>query len=195
MWGDVDIRIQRAVAGIRRAFRGRLTRVNSKLNIQQVQANGLAGENIQNAQLFQHFGFTSNPPAGTQCIMLPVGGQTSHSIIIATENENYRITALQSGEVAIYSSEGAFVAIKKGRIVDVDCDTFNVKCKNYNINCENYKASASNGAEYDTPLLHATNEISDGQSTMNDMRTVYNDHDHQENGDGGGITDSPDQKM
>lgn len=203
MWADIDARISRAMAGIRRAFRGRLSRVNSGLNIQQVQVNGLAGEVVQDAELFQHFGFTSNPPANTQCVIVPIGGRTSHSIIVATENEKYRITALESGEVAIYSSEGAFVKIKKGRIVDVECDTYNVKCKNYNVTCEEnfdvscdaYKTKASVIAEFDTPELKSTQEIADGKSTMSEMRKVYDDHDHHENGDGGGITDAPTSKM
>jgi phage baseplate assembly protein V len=114
MWGQVDQRIRSALRGIRLAFRGRLTRVKSDLIIQQVQVKGLAGEQLQDAEFFQHFGFTSCPPAGTQCIVLPMGGQTSHAIIIATENGAYRIQNLASGEVAIYSSEGAYVHIKKG---------------------------------------------------------------------------------
>lgn len=129
MWNQVDQRIRSALRGIRLAFRGRLTRVKSDLSIQQVQVNGLAGEKLQDAELFQHFGFTSCPPAGTQCIVLPIGGQTSHSIIIATENGAYRLQ-VASGEVAIYSDEGAFVHIKKGRIVEVECDEYHVKTKN-----------------------------------------------------------------
>ncbi|STU35668.1 Mu-like prophage protein gp45 [Klebsiella pneumoniae] len=78
---------------------GVLTRVKSDLTIQQVQVKGLAGEQLQDAELFQHFGFTSCPPAGTQCIVLPIGGQTSHAIIIATENGAYRLQ-VASGEVA-----------------------------------------------------------------------------------------------
>lgn len=129
MWNQVDLRIRSALRGIRLAFRGRLTRVKSGLSIQQVQLKGLAGEQLQDAELFQHFGFTSCPPAGTQCIVLPIGGQTSHAIIIATENGAYRLQ-VASGEMAIYSEEGAFVHIKKGRIVEVECDEYLVKAKN-----------------------------------------------------------------
>ncbi|MGK3122919.1 phage baseplate assembly protein V [Candidatus Pantoea formicae] len=195
MWDQVDSRIRRALTGIRRAFRGRLTRINSALKIQQVQINGLAGEQLQDAELFQHFGFTSNPPAGTQCIMLPMGGQTSHSIIIATENENYRITALASGEVAIYSVDGAYVKIKRDRIVEVDCDIYRVRCKQYDVFTEDFNVTATNGAEFDTPELHGTNEVSDGKSTISSLRDTYNGHTHPENGDGGGTTSQPNQSM
>lgn len=192
MWDQVDSRIRRAMSGIRRAFRGRLTRVNSALKIQQAQVNGLAGEQLQDAELFQQFGFTSNPPAGTQCVILPLGGQTSHSLIIATEHEKYRITQLASGEVAIYSMEGAYVAIKKGRIVEVDCDIYRVRCKQYEVTSEDYKVAASKGAEFDTPELHGTNEVSDGKSTLSKLRSTYNGHTHPENGN---TTSKPSQPM
>lgn len=194
MWDQVDSRIRRAMAGVRRAFRGRLTRVKSDLKIQQAQVNGLAGEQLQDTELFQHFGFTSNPPAGSQCLVVPLGGQTSHSVIIATENEKYRITALDSGEMAIYSMDGAYVAIKRGRIVEVDCDIYRVKCKSYQVTSEDFKVSASNGAAFDTPDLHALQELSDGKSTMSKLRTIYDGHTHHHGGDEG-TTDKPDQPM
>ncbi|HCM2946910.1 TPA: phage baseplate assembly protein [Klebsiella quasipneumoniae subsp. similipneumoniae] len=193
MWNQVDLRIRSALRGIRLAFRGRLTRVKSDLTIQQVQLKGLAGEQLQDAELFQHFGFTSCPPAGTQCIVLPIGGQTSHAIIIATENGAYRLQ-VASGEVAIYSDEGAFVHIKKGRIVEVDCDEYLVKTKKYTVETEDYGVSASAGATFETPLLKASEQLSDGKSTLDEMRETYDDHDHDHGGDAG-TTDKPNQQM
>ncbi|TKI08669.1 phage baseplate assembly protein V [Martelella alba] len=194
MWDQIDSRIRAALRGIRFAFRGRLTRVNSALKIQQVQLNGFAGEQLQDAEMFQHFGFTSCPPAGTQCIILPLGGQTSHSIIIATENDTLRIAQLASGETAIYSAEGAYVAIKKGRVVDVDCDEYHVKCKKYTVESEDYNVAATNGAEFDTPLLKGTQEIADGKSTIDEIRAIYDEHTHHHD-DPAGVTDPPNQQM
>ncbi|MFD3249469.1 phage baseplate assembly protein V [Rahnella aquatilis] len=152
MWNNIDARINRALSGIRRAFRGVLTRVNSAGPVQTVQVNGVAGEQLQDAELYQNFGFTSVPPAGSKAIILPLGGQTSHSIIIATEHTAYRIKALKSGEVSIYSDEGAHITIKKGRIVDVECDTYQVRCKNYNV-------TAEEKANFDTPMVNATHQV------------------------------------
>ncbi|OHY60161.1 phage baseplate protein [Pluralibacter gergoviae] len=193
MWNQVDQRIRYALRGIRLAFRGRLTRVKSDLSIQQVQVNGLAGEKLQDAELFQHFGFTSCPPAGTQCIVLPIGGQTSHSIIIATENGAYRLQ-VASGEVAIYSDEGAFVHIKKGRIVEVECDEYHVKTKKYTVEAEDYGVTASTGAAFETPLLKTSNQLADGKSTLDAVRETYDGHDHEHGGDAG-TTDKPNQQM
>ncbi|GJL37216.1 baseplate assembly protein [Enterobacter hormaechei] len=200
MWHLVDQRIRAALRGIRLAFRGRLTRVKSDLSIQQVQLKGLAGEQLQDAEFFQHFGFTSCPPAGTQCIVLPMGGQTSHSIIIATENGAYRIQNLASGEVAIYSSEGAYVHIKKGRIIEADCDEYRVRTKKYIVESEEYDVTATDTASFTTPELNASEnvkaggEIEDNKSTMNAIRQTFDDHDHEHGGDAG-TTGKPNQQM
>lgn len=193
MWNLVDLRISAALRGIRLAFRGRITRVKSGLSIQQVQGNGLAGEKVQDAELFQHFGFTSCPPAGTQCIVLPLGGQTSHSIIIATENGAYRLQ-VASGEMAIYSDEGAYVHIKKGRIVETECDEYLVKTKKYTVLAEDYDVTATAGANFETPQLKTSDRLADGKSTLDAIRETYDDHDH-EHGSDAGTTDKPNQQM
>ena len=193
MWNQVEFRIRAALRGLRLAFRGRLTRVKSDLSIQQVQVNGLAGEKLQDAELFQHFGFTSCPPAGTQCIVLPIGGQTSHSIIIATENGAYRLQ-VASGEMAIYSDEGAYVHIKKGRIVEIECDEYLVKAKKYTVKAEDYDVTATAGANFETPLLKTSDQLADGKSTLDAIRETYDDHDHDHGGDAG-TTDKPNQPM
>lgn len=187
MWAEFDRRMRRAMGSIRQAFRVKLTRVNSELPVQQFQAKGLNGEMLQDAELFQQFGFTSVPPAGAMAVAIPLGGQTSHTIVVATEHAAYRIQTLKSGEVAIYSDEGARVVIKKGRVIEVDCEEYRVTCKNYHV-------EATDGATFDTPLVKGTNEIADGKSTMNEMRDIYDEHDHNHGGDAG-ITDTPNQTM
>ncbi|MGL9774685.1 MAG: phage baseplate assembly protein domain-containing protein [Sodalis sp. (in: enterobacteria)] len=37
-------------------------------------------------ELFQHYGLTSVPPASTMAVVLPVGGRTRHSIVIASKH-------------------------------------------------------------------------------------------------------------
>jgi phage baseplate assembly protein V len=161
MWRDVEKRIDRALSGVRQAFRGVLKLVNSRADVQLVQLDGLAGEPLQDAELFQHFGFTSNPPDGTMTVVLPVGGKTSHSIIVATEHGNYRLKSLKPGEMAIYSDEGANVTIKKGRIVEANCDIYRVNCKTYQVN-------ATDKADFVTPEVAASAVLTvEGQTNSN----------------------------
>jgi phage gp45-like len=64
MWNKIDSRINTALNRIRQAFRGVLIRVNSGGDIQTIQGKGLATESLQDVEMFQQYGFTSNPPRG-----------------------------------------------------------------------------------------------------------------------------------
>lgn len=194
MWNRIDSRINGALNRIRKAFRGVLTRVNSAGDVQTIQLKGLSGEQLQDVELFQHYGFTSNPLPGSMAILLPLNGMTSHSIVIATEHGKYRLKALKPGEVALYTDEGASIVLKRGKIIDVTCDEYNVTTKKYNVKSENYNVAASTKAEFDTPLLKGTNEIEDGKSTMSAVRQTFDTHDHNHGGDAG-VTQKPNQQM
>ncbi|HHF4334773.1 phage baseplate assembly protein V [Haemophilus influenzae] len=115
-----------AAEEIRQAFRGVLHLVKSADNIQKVQASGLADETLQDVELMQQFGFTSVPPANTQAVILPIGGQTTHGIVIATENGSFRVKNLQGGEVAVYDESGSSIVLKKGRLIEIDCDVLKI---------------------------------------------------------------------
>ena len=155
MWADVDKRIRRAMAGVRQAFRGVLARTSHGSGSQLAQVDALAGERLQDCELFQQFGFTSNPPAGTAVVVLPVGGKTSHGIVIATEHGSYRLKALKTGEVALYTDEGAKIVLKRGRLIETDCDVFKVNCKTWEVN-------ASDKADFNTPMLTASQQVTAG---------------------------------
>lgn len=122
----IQQKAQGAAEGIRQAFRGVLHLVKSADNIQKVQASGLADETLQDVELMQQFGFTSVPPANTQAVILPIGGQTTHGIVIATENGSFRLKNLQGGEVAIYDESGSSIVLKKGRLIEIDCDVLKI---------------------------------------------------------------------
>lgn len=116
---EIDARITRKLAGIRQAFRGVLTLVKAAGAVQMIQGDGLSGETMQDSELFQHYGYTSNPPAGTMAIVLPMGGKTAHGIVIATEHGNYRLKSLESGEMAIYDDLGQKVHLtREGIVID-----------------------------------------------------------------------------
>lgn len=139
---DVDKRIARAMSGVRKAFRCVIGTVNSAPNISLIQGGGSAGEKVQDNEIFQHYGFTSNPPVGSQAIVLPLGGKTSQGIIIATEHGSYRIKNLNPGEVAIYTDEGDSIVLKRNHLIEVTTETF--------------KINAATKVEMNTPLLQVS---------------------------------------
>ena len=98
----IQQKAQGAVDEIRQAFRGILHLVKSADNIQKVQASGLADETLQDVELMQQFGFTSVHPANTQALILPIG------------------------EVAVYDESGSSIVLKKGRLIEIDCDVLKI---------------------------------------------------------------------
>jgi len=185
----IDKRIDRAMGRVRKAFRAVLSRVSTAPAVALVQASGVAGETLQDAELFQHYGYTSAPPAGTMAVVLPIGGKTAHGIVVATEHGSYRIRGLKSGEVAIYTDEGDSIVLKRGRMIEVTTDVL--------------KISAAIKVQIDTPLIDTTADIdADGEITdrkatggrsMSHMREAHYTHTHREN-DVGGETNVPTQQ-
>lgn len=152
MWNKVNQRISEAMATIRQAFRGVTATTDSSAKVQMLQLQGLLPENLDGAEYFQHFGFTSNPPAGSMAIIMPLNGETSHSVIIATEHGAYRLKELAPGEVALYTNEGASVVLKKGKIIEATCTT-------YRVICDDYDVQAKNKASFTTPELTASEQV------------------------------------
>jgi phage baseplate assembly protein V len=109
--------IQRAMAGSRQAFRGVLQSLKPTTRVQRAQVAGLAGEVVPDAELMQHFGFTSRVPSGAQLVVLPVGGKTSQSVVVATEHGSFRIALAADGETCIYSQWGDRVYLKADRSI------------------------------------------------------------------------------
>ena len=118
--------IARGVNSVRQAFRGKTNIVDAAQATQRVQISGLADETLQALEYMQHFGLTSNPPEGTDAVVIPLGGKSSHGIIIATENGSFRLKNLQSGEVAVYDQSGSSIVLKHGRRIEMDCDKLNI---------------------------------------------------------------------
>lgn len=68
---------------------------------------------------------------------------TSHGIIVTTTNGAYRITGLADGETAVYNAAGAKVVLKKGRLIEIDCDSLKITAPNgVKIEANNVECSA-----------------------------------------------------
>lgn len=105
------------------AGRAILTAINDGAKIQEVQLKALKDETLEKVQRFQEFGFTSNPPKGTEAILVALGGSRGNSVIIATDNRLVRLTGLASGETAIYTDDGTYLHLKKAGIVELKAAT------------------------------------------------------------------------
>jgi phage baseplate assembly protein V len=90
--------------------------VHDARKLQEVQITGFAGETIDGAERVQQYGFTSVPHAGAEAILLSIGGNRSHPVVIAVDDRRYRLTALEGGEVALYDDQDQKIHIKRDGI-------------------------------------------------------------------------------
>ncbi|ECQ1030350.1 phage baseplate assembly protein V [Salmonella enterica subsp. enterica serovar Stanley] len=162
----ISQRINQALARIRQAFRILIGATDSAVAVQRIQAQGIGNENLRGIELFQQYGFTSHPLPGTMGIVLPLGGVSSHSIVIATEHGAYRLKSLNPGEVALYTDEGAKIVLKRGKLIEADCETFRVNCTGFEVNCkqaavncDTWATSATDSASFTTPELSTSEKL------------------------------------
>lgn len=122
----------------------------------------LAGETVRAAERFAHFGMTSRPPTGSEVVVLFIGGNRDHPIVVADEDRRSRPTGtLAEGETLIYSAGGARVLLKADGTVEVTAGTL----------------SASGDVEAAGDVA-AGGEVADGVGTLDALRQAYNVHVH-----------------
>lgn len=168
----------RVRGSIRQAFRAVAAR-NTHGKLIGVQMQGLAGETVDGEQ-FQNYGFSSAPLPGAEYIVIPVGGDSKHSVVVASEDGRYRLQ-LQDGEVSLYTDEGDYVHMKRGRMIEVVTDDLVFKVKN-RVRFETPLVEMT-GNQYVEGSVKADGDIADFKRTMQADRDIYNGHDH-----GGGPT-------
>jgi phage baseplate assembly protein V len=99
----------------------RLIKDDKKL--QELQLEVLKGELRDRCERFQNYGFTSHPKPGATAVVLFVGGNRDHPLVVAVDDPRYRKLGLAEGEVAIYTDEGDFILLKRGREIQVTAGT------------------------------------------------------------------------
>jgi phage baseplate assembly protein V len=183
---DITEAIERVFKRVQMMFwRARVVLVDDSASVQwmQVKLNDL--ETAERMRLAE-FGLASNPPAGSDALLLHVAGDRSAGVVFATNHQPSRPKGLAPGETMLYSQDGKHVYMTasggivveaKGQNVTVN-DAANVTC-----NCSGvYKVVAPGGVQFVTPLVSSTGDIQDNSGsnarTMAAMRSIYDVHEH-----------------
>jgi len=113
--------IEKMLAPIRRKLSLMVTRGVVKLikdtgGLQTLQLTALADETLDGVERIQQYGFTAHPHPESDCLILNVGANRSHPIVIAVDDRRYRLK-LSPGEVALYDDQGQAVKLMRSGIV------------------------------------------------------------------------------
>lgn len=155
--------VRRAVEPLQRKLRMLAGRAVIRLMSDAVtaQVEGLADEVRDAAEVFQQYGFRSMPLPGAEGVMLSLGGNRDHTVMICVGDRRYLTTVLANGEVALEDYLGKFVHLKADGSIEVKADT---------------------KVRINAALLECTGQIRDlcdgAGKTMEEMRTIYNGHAH-----------------
>lgn len=120
--------VKRIVSPLARRVLGVVARaiiktIDDSPGMQKAQVSILRDEVRDKVDRVQQYGFSSVPKAGADAIVIFVGGNRDHGIVIATDDARYRMKGLSAGEVALYTDEGDYVYLKRGRVVKIKAGT------------------------------------------------------------------------
>lgn len=121
MVSDVIRKLSVRIAGV--VSRAVVKRVDDSKKRQAVQVALLAGETREALEHFQPYGFTSVPQTGAEGVALFPGGERDHGLVVAVDDRRYRLTGLQSGEVALYTDQGDKLVLKRDGTIEVTAAT------------------------------------------------------------------------
>lgn len=113
----IQLLVSRAVVNI----------VTDSLKQQNMQINLLDGETADDVERFQNYGHTSVPPAGSEAIVLSVGGKRQHLVAVVVDSKCSRLKDLKSGDSALYHLEGHYFILTEQQLAQLICKNFHVK--------------------------------------------------------------------
>jgi phage baseplate assembly protein V len=95
---------------------GRITQVDDSRSAQVMQVQLGQDELKDDTPRLAEYGFVSNPPVGSDAVVLFIAGERTNGVVVATNNQTVRMTGLASGEVAIHDDKGRFVYLSAAGI-------------------------------------------------------------------------------
>jgi phage baseplate assembly protein V len=158
--------------------RALVTTVNDSGGAQMMQVKLNAMETRDNTPRIAEFGLTSNPPVGSDAIVVFLGGDRSNGVVLGTVHQPSRPKNLAPGETMIYSQDGksVYLTASGGIVVEAENQAVTVN------NATTVTINAATKVRMVTPLLEVTGDIIDNAGSnshnMAQMRQIYNTHTH-----------------
>lgn len=162
------------------ADRAVVTMVTDSLQRQGLQLKVLADETADDVERFQNYGHTSVPPAGSEAIVLGIGGARAGLVAIAVEDKSVRPKDLEAGDNCLYHLEGHRIILRKDGLLELEAKTVI-------INASEKLTMMSPDTEIQGPL-HVTGEITSDTDVKTGTTSLKG---HVHNQSGGGQTSAP----
>lgn len=99
---------------------------NAAGKLQALQIRMLADEVKDSVEHLEPYGFTSCPHAGAEGVAVFPGGDRSHGVVVVVADRRFRLQGLKSGEVALYTDEGAKLHFERGNKLTIVAGEVNI---------------------------------------------------------------------
>jgi phage gp45-like len=109
--------------------RARLLKVDDSGPQQLVDLMGLAGDMPKKVFRPQPHGFSSNPPANADGLMLALGGRSDRPVYLDGGHKDYRPKATPSGAAVLYDDKGNVIFVKGTNGIQISAKSGNVTVK------------------------------------------------------------------
>lgn len=143
--------------------------------LQVLQASLLPREVRGQLERFQQYGFSSRPKKGAECLVVFLGGNRDHGIVVAVDDRRDRERGLAEGDSCLWAPGGARVFVRANGDVEIVSPS-KVKLTVSRAEVSGELAVGGN--------VSSSGQVSDAVGTMAAMRQTFNLHTHPEH-DGG----------
>lgn len=98
--------------------------------LQVLQLEVMKDELMDDVERIQEYGFSSRPPAGSEAVLLCIGGDRANALVIATDSAALRPRDLADGDSVQYNKAGVKIWLKG--------DLMRLRTVKYNTNLDTF---------------------------------------------------------
>lgn len=101
-------------------MRATVRRVNDSSALQRIQVSRLEGEVFDDCERVGQYGLSSNPPVGSEAIVVQIGASPDHHVVIGVDDGS-RPKSLPAGATVLYDESGTKVYLRGDGSLQVQC--------------------------------------------------------------------------
>lgn len=115
---------RRVLLAIGRAL---LRGVDDAGGLQRMQVSLLGPETRDAVERVQPYGLTSVPLAGAEAVVVCVGGNRDHPVVVACDDPRLRPTGLRPGEVCVYGPRGQRLLMTADGMIEIEAERVTIR--------------------------------------------------------------------
>jgi phage baseplate assembly protein V len=155
---------------------GRVSFADDSRSAQMLQVSLNDSEARDGTPRIAEFGLTSVPPAGSDVLVVFLGGDRSKGVVVATGHQASRPLGLKAGETMLYDLWGKHVYLTEADGIVVEAGGAPVTVNN----STTVTINAATSIVLDTPLVKILGDLLDNYQTnphtLAQMREIFNAH-------------------